>query len=150
MKPDGGPFLSIDDASPSVQTHLEIIQGVVQRMAANSAACKTWCITIVAAILVIVAEKEKPSLAWLAVLPTVLFAALDVYYLALEKCFRNSYNAFIQKLHSHTLTASDLYSLVPTGRITVLQIEAAKSFSVWGFYLPLLVLATITVVLTSG
>ncbi len=143
-------FLDLDDRSPSVQTHLGIIQGVIQRMAANSASCKTWCITIVAAIVVVVADKDKPSLGWLAVLPILVFAILDVYYLALEKGFVAAYNAFIQKLHNRTLAHSDLYSLTPTGYTTERQVEALKSFSVWGFYLPLLVLALLTVVLSSG
>jgi len=49
------------EESPTVQAHLGIAQAVIQRMAANSASCKAWCITLVAAILVIVADKGKPS-----------------------------------------------------------------------------------------
>lgn len=128
------PYLRLDDASPSVQTHLGIIQGVIQRMSSNSTSCKAWCITIVSAILVIIADKGKSNLAALAILPTLLFATLDAYYLALEKGFRNSYNAFIDKLHSGKLLPSDLYSMVPTGNLKKLQIDAFVSFSVWGFY----------------
>lgn len=128
------PYLRLGDTSPSIQTHLGIIQGVIQRMAGNSTSCKAWCITIVSAILVIIADKGKPNLAALATIPTLLFAALDVYYLALEKGFRNSYNAFIDKLHSGKLLPEDLYSMVPTGNLKKLQIDALGSFSVWGFY----------------
>jgi hypothetical protein len=149
MEPSERSPLALDGTSPSVQTHLGIIQNVVQRMAANSASCKTWCITVVAAILVVTAEKEKPGFGWLAIFPTVLFASLDVYYLALEKGFRNSYNVFIQKLHSRTLVVEDLYSLAPTGSTVRLQLEALKSFSVWGFYLPLIVLAAAAVSLSA-
>lgn len=78
--------------SQAVQAHLGIMQDVIQRMASNSASCKTWCITLVSAILVVVADKGKPEYAWLALIPTVLFFALDAYYLALEKMFRLSYN----------------------------------------------------------
>jgi hypothetical protein len=113
-------------------------------MATNSTSCKTWCITIVSAILVIVADKGKPDFAWIALFPAILFAGLDAYYLALEKGFRNSYNEFIKKLHTGQLTTEDLYSVAPIGRSFDLQITALKSFSVWGFYIPLVALVAIT------
>jgi len=140
---DSNNLQKLDETSPSIQTHLGISQGVIQRMADNSTSSKAWCITIVSAILVIVADKGKPDFAWIAVIPTVLFAALDVYYLALEKGFRNSYNTFVKKLHRGTLSFEDLYSLVPEGDQTRLQIQALKSFAVWGFYIPLVVLIAI-------
>jgi hypothetical protein len=134
-KPSGKQFLNLNDTSPSVQTHLSIIQGVIERMAGNSTACKTWCITIVSAILVVVADKNKPNLAFLAVPPVAIFGILDVYYLSLENGFRNSYNAFIDKLHAGKLLASDLYSMRPSGKY---RARALRSFSIWGFYVPLL------------
>lgn len=127
----------ISEASASVQTHLGILQGVIERMAANSTACKTWCITIVSAILVVVADKDKPKYVLIAFIPTFLFMCLDTYYLAMEKGFRNSYNSFVKKLHSSDLEAEDLYAVKPESRQSNLQLEAVKSFSVWGFYLVL-------------
>lgn len=137
-------FLDIDPEAASIQTHLSIIQNVIQRMATNSSSCKAWCITLVSAILVIVADQDKPSYAWIALLPTLLFAALDTYYLALEKGFRNAYDKFIYKLHRHELTETDLYSIRPVGSISKHQIEAFKSFSIWGFYIALAVLIALT------
>lgn len=134
----------LNEASPSVQAHLGILQAVIQRMASNSASCKTWCITIVSAILVIVAEKGNPNLAWIAVFPTVLFAALDIYYLALEKSFRNSYNVFLRKLHRERIEPEDLFSVEPLGDQSSLRIAAAKSYSIWGFYVPLILFAVLT------
>jgi hypothetical protein len=141
---------SLDGTCPSIQTHLEILQGVIGRMAANSASCKTWCVTIVAAILVVVADKEKPQLASVAVLPTVLFAALDVYYLAMEKGFRSSYKCFVEKLHSKTLAPCDLYAICPSNDGSKLQWNAMKSFSVWGFYVPLVLLSGVVVFATAS
>jgi hypothetical protein len=135
--------LDVAADSPSIQTHLTMIQGVIQRMSSNSSACKAWCVTLVSAILVIVADKDKPDYAWIAVIPSLLFGALDVYYLALEKGFRNSYNTFIRKLHKSSLVEEDLYSINPSGNMRTHQIEAMKSFSVWGFYVSLLVLIAI-------
>lgn len=139
----------LTEASPSVQTHLGILQDVIERMASNSTSSKAWCITIVSAILVIIAGKGKADLALLALMPTILFLALDAYYLALEKGFRNSYKSFVTKVHDGTLTPADLYSIAPEGQVLILQLKAFGSFSVWGFYgaLAALILAAKLVVL---
>jgi hypothetical protein len=133
----------LDETSVSVQTHLGILQGVIERMAANSTSAKAWCITIVSAILVVVADKGKPDLVYLAVIPTVLFLSLDLYYLGLEKGFRNAYGAFVTRLHAGTLTPDDLFSVSPVGGQSRLQLESFKSFSVWGFYFVLVVMIVV-------
>ena len=127
-------------SSQAVQAHLGIMQGVIQRMATNSASSKGWCITLVAALLVVVADKGKPQLALIALIPTLLFLALDAYYLALEKAFRQSYNHFIEKLHSSKLSASDLYVVEPEGNLARLAFRAIRSFSIWPLYATLLVM----------
>lgn len=137
-------LIDVNPDAASIQTHLDIIQNVIQRMASNSSASKAWCITLVSAVLVIIADKGKPEYAYIAFLPTLVFAALDAYYLALEKAFRNSYNDFISKLHNQSLTQEDLYSVAPKGSMSQLQWESIKSFSVWGFYASLGVLIFIT------
>ncbi len=116
---------------------------IIQRMAANSSQCKAWCITIVSAILVVIADKSKPDFAWIALLPTILFFLLDIYYLALEKGFRESYNNFVKKLHDGILCAEDLYSVVPEGAMCKHKFESLKSFSIWGFYLGLMALIAV-------
>lgn len=126
--------------SQAVQAHLTISQSVIQRMASNSASCKAWCITLVSAILVIVADKGNPQYALLAIIPTILFLVLDAYYLALERLFRKSYNVFIEKLHKQEISASDLYAVTPTGNILKTFLSALLSFSIWPFYITLLVM----------
>src|SRR2546428_690057 len=126
--------------SEAVEAHLSTMQAVIQRMAGNSSSAKTWCITLVSAVLVVVADKGKPQFAWLAVIPTFLFLVLDAYYLALENGFRKSYNSFIDKLHEHELKASDLYIVEPEGNLLALALTALRSFSVWPFYLTLFVM----------
>lgn len=142
--------LEIDPEAASIQTHLGIMQNVIQRMSSNSSSCKAWCVTLVSAVLVIVADKGKPEYAWIAMLPTIIFAALDIYYLALEKAFRDSYNDFISKIHSKSLSESDLYSVIPKGNMSRHQWESIKSFSVWGFYISLALLIVITKAIAIG
>lgn len=125
---------SLSESSPSVQAHLQIMQTVINRMAANSSSCKAWCITLVSAILVIVADKGKPHFAYIALLPTFLFLALDAYYLAMEKAFRSSYNDFVKKVHEGHAIPDDLFAVQTKGGMSAHQLAALASFSVWGFY----------------
>ena len=92
---------------------------------------------MVSAILVIVADKGKPSYALIAVIPTVLFLVLDAYYLALERGFRESYNSFIEKLHEGKVEPADVYCIMPRGSLLRKFARALLSFSIWPFYLTL-------------
>lgn len=124
----------VHETSPAIQAHLAIAQSVIQRMAANSAACKTWCVSLVSGILVVIAEKAKPDLALIAMIPTVLFLVLDTYYLALERSFRSSYNSFVDKLHGKTIRAQDLYVVSPPKNLFAEYTSSVISFSIWPFY----------------
>jgi len=127
----------VDYNSPSVQSSLTILQDVITRMAGNSASAKTWCIALVSAILVLVADRGSGTLLWIATAPIILFCLLDTYYLALEKTFRDHYNAFVHKLHAGEATVEDLFVVTPPGQtpLTLQNVwRAFWSFSVWPFY----------------
>ena len=127
------PWLTHD--SQAVQKHLEILQGVINRMAENSRSCKVWCVTLVAAILVLVARTGQADHALIALGPTALFYVLDSYYLALERGFRKTYGSFVRKLNEQQATTSDLYTVFPTGSIPGGTVWAMfRSFSVPPFY----------------
>lgn len=132
-----GSLGKLDENSPSVQGHLGIVQSVVNRMAANSASAKAWCVTLVSAILVVVSDKGRPKLLLLAVIPTLFFLFLDAYYLALERGFRTSYRSFVKKLHVGALQADDLYEVIPEGDQLPAIGKAVLSPSVLPFYLAL-------------
>ena len=122
--------------SAAVQKHLELMQGVIQRMAENSRSCKVWCVTLVAAVLVLVARTGEPQHALIALAPAVFFWILDSYYLSLERGFRDSYSAFVRKLHRAEAEAAELYRISP-GRWTVGRFlwALSRSFSTLPFYL---------------
>ena len=90
----------LNHESPAVQKHLELMQGVINRMAENSRSCNVWCVTLVAATLVLVARTGEPQHALIALVPALLFLFLDSYYLALERAFIASQNSFVAKLHA--------------------------------------------------
>ncbi len=123
--------------SEAVLAHIGIVQSIIQRVAQNSASCKSLCITLVSAILVLVADKGKPNYTLIAIIPTSLFLFLDAYYLALEKKFRESYNLFIEKLHKESLKAEDLFVVLHNKTIFKTFWKSLMSFSIWPFYLTL-------------
>ncbi len=128
--------------SSAVQAHLATMQGVINRMAENSRSCKVWCVTLVAAVLVLVARTGEPQHALIALVPTLLFLFLDSYYLALERSFIASQNAFVGKLHRGELEPSDLFRVAPTGMGWRLVGRCLLgSMSIWPFYL--MVMATV-------
>ena len=120
--------------SEAVIAHLKIMQGVISRMARNSAISKTWCVTLVAAIMILVARTGTPAFALIAFLPVVLFMFLDTYYLGLEKAFRRSYDSFVAKLHESELVAYDLYVIKQARLDMADKFSVVKSYSVWPFY----------------
>ena len=119
--------------SASVQSYLGILQGVINRMAANSASCKTWCIALVSAIIVIIADKGNADYVLISVFPIVLFLFLDSYYLGLERGFVAQYNDFVKKIHDGTAKIDDLFIVTPkAGKLATLK--AIGSPAVWPFY----------------
>lgn len=71
--------------------HLEMIQGVINRMASNSFALKGWAVTLVAGIFVL-AGKDTDKLYFLvAYIPIIVFWGLDSYYLLQERLYRALY-----------------------------------------------------------
>lgn len=131
--------------SPAVIKHLEILQGIVSRMAGNSAACKTWSLTIIIGIIALSIEKCCVPI-WIGLIPAIMFFALDVFYLGLEIKFRDVQKAFVQKLSSHTLTPADIY-MFENDSSSLIQLKyiwgGVKSFSTSFFYIPIITLIAV-------
>ena len=76
--------------------YIEMLQGNIERMASNSANCKTWMLTIVSALMALQCSiTELNGWIFLVVLPILLFWYLDVYYLHLERGMRNRQTSFM-------------------------------------------------------
>ena len=72
--------------------HLELIQGIISRMAQVSFIIKGWTLTLVAGLLALAVNANCSSYAFLALLPAMLFWVLDAYYLRQERLFRSLYD----------------------------------------------------------
>ena len=67
--------------------HLELIQGVISRMAQNSFMMKGWAVTLVSAILVVAHEVAGWEYLLVALLPALVFWGFDAFYLRRERLF---------------------------------------------------------------
>lgn len=124
--------------SSAVQAHISMLQGIINRMANNSANCKTWTITIVAAMLVLLVDKNynMPN-AKVCFIPIALFYLLDCYYLGLERLCIKSQDSFITKVTNGDITDELFIVKGLSGVCTQLcsTIKAIVSFSTTPFYL---------------
>lgn len=76
--------------------HLEFIQATIARQAAHSFSVKGWSLTVAAALYAYTATHLEWWLALLALVPPVVFAGLDAFYLRQERLFRQLYSAAIR------------------------------------------------------
>ena len=72
--------------------HLEFIQDTIKRMAGNSFLLRGWSITLVIGIFTLASQTYKPIYFWIALFITIIFWALDAYYLFQERKFRCLYD----------------------------------------------------------
>ena len=86
--------MGIDLNSPSVQSYLGIHLGVINRMAANSGACKGWCTDLVSAIMAVIVDKKWPDSVPVAPLPVCVF--LVTCNLTLQSRFRRVFVHFVK------------------------------------------------------
>jgi len=78
-----------EDIKDFMIKELEIIQGIINRMAYNSFMIKGWTITLVVATLLLKGGKYNTFIAFI---PIVVFWFLDAYFLRLERLYRRLYN----------------------------------------------------------
>ena len=72
--------------------HLEMIQGVVNRLASNSFMLKGWTVVLVSALFALTAGEGRVYFVYLAFLPAIAFWVLDGYFLWQERLFRALYD----------------------------------------------------------
>ncbi|MEY3759060.1 MAG: hypothetical protein RIR39_551 [Pseudomonadota bacterium] len=77
--------------------HLEMIQGVINRMAGNSFLLKGWSVTLTSALFALAAKDSNTFFVYLAYFPCVTFWSLDGYFLHQERLYRKLYQAVSRK-----------------------------------------------------
>ena len=72
--------------------HLEMIQGVVNRLAQSSFLLKGWSVLLISALFALAASDSQPLFIYLAYFPGFAFWVLDAYFLWQERLFRALYD----------------------------------------------------------
>lgn len=122
--------------------HLEMMQSIVTRMAGYGASFKSYCITVVTAILGLAFTLHRPAVAALALLPLITFALVDAQYLRIERRFRGLFDA----------VRTESWNAMPTFEINLDQApeipywSALRSWSITSFYGPLALAVVIAVI----
>lgn len=138
-----------------IRQHLSMMQSVIARMAYNRRVCKTWAVTLVAAILVVVTKFEivtatsgsAPLETWIAVIPATVFLTLDFYYLLKERALIVAYNGFVSRLHAGKLKADDLFVIAPSSSKAKRLICTRHWITICLFYLTLIGLIAVIYIL---
>lgn len=127
--------------------YLGLIQGNITRMAGNSAIMKGFAATFMAAILgMSVAESVKWYFVLVAVIPLLAFIRMDIFYLQLEKRYRNLYDLIAEKKIEDHHFALDLKAPVFEQHQAEINknsgfFKTISSISVWQFYIWFVALA---------
>ncbi|RLD83949.1 MAG: hypothetical protein DRJ10_02445 [Bacteroidetes bacterium] len=91
---------------------IDLIQGVINRMANNSFLLKGWLISLIAVILALskdsILTADIRYISTILILPVIVFWYLDAFFLHKEKCYRKLYEWVIQ---NRSKTDDFLYSL---------------------------------------
>ena len=128
--------------------YLEMIQGIINRMAGNSFALKGWAVTLISGIFVLAGKDTDIMYFLVAYIPVVVFWFLDAYYLLQERLYRALYEK-VRRINNE----KDIdFSLKATSN----EFESDKncfcsclfSKTILGFYAPLAVVCTGIIVIT--
>ncbi len=117
--------------------HLKMVQGVVTRMAGNSAHMKTWAVSLVTATIVFSGLSDDPH--WLigfgGCVPVIAFWTMDARYLHIERCYVKLHEEIVA---ATTITTFDL-NYRPYASVVDSVWRIAWSWSVCMFYGSLLI-----------
>ena len=114
--------------------YLEMLQGVVVRMASQCATTKNFCVTLTTASCALALTLQKPLVALLGVMPITICSLLDAQFLKLERQFRGLFDR-VRVEDWNTLPNFEINSKASY----VSYWSALSSWSIVAFYLPLLV-----------
>jgi hypothetical protein len=89
------------------QTHINTLQNIIARLSNYSMNCKTWAVTLVAALCVVIFDPQKICYSYVIFVPIVIFWLFDCYYLGLEKTFRKIYDDFVNSIANENTNICD-------------------------------------------
>jgi len=84
----------------TLHKEIDLIQGVINRMASNSFLLKGWTVTIIVGVLALtkdtIVTNDVTYFALILLIPLCVFWYLDAFFLHKEKCYRELYKWVIE------------------------------------------------------
>ena len=115
-----------------------MIQAIITRMAQNSFMIKGWALTLVVAMFAFV-PKTVYLFVPIVIMPILIFAFFDAYYLQLERYYRNLYDIVRNKQEAEI--DFDLKTTKECKKIKDSYWHCFFSYSILLFYTPILLVA---------
>lgn len=128
--------------------HLEIIQGVINRMASNSFMLKGWAVTLVAGVLALAGNNTEKLYFIIAYIPIIVFWGLDSYYLLQERLYRGLYEK-VRLMKNSEIDFSMKATKAEFGSKVNSFVSCLISRTIFWFYFPLAIACTLVVVFTQ-
>ncbi|MET3973178.1 hypothetical protein [Bradyrhizobium sp. S3.9.1] len=119
--------------NPAVTTHINVVQGIINRLANNSSTCKTWCVALVGAFLSLAGATHNPTIAGSVLVPIVVFGFVDAMYLAQEKAYRDLYERIVAAVQSDSYKLRSVFEARADRTLRHVW-WALASWSVWPIY----------------
>lgn len=126
--PRDSPLWPADNSA--VTAHINLLQGIINRLANNSASCKTWCLTLVGALVSLAGATRVPGIITFALVPIVIFGFMDTMYLAQEKAYRDLYTSTINTIRNGSYTLGNVYE----ARAPLQFQHVRKAFVSWAIF----------------
>lgn len=128
-------------------THMEMIQGIINRMGVNSFSLKGWAVTLVAGIFALASKDTDKMYFLIAYVPIVVFWFLDAYYLLQERLYRVLYNK-VRAMKEEDIDFNMNTDLPELKSDQTVYSKCLLSITEMGFYVPLALLVSIIIILT--
>lgn len=128
-------------------THMEMIQGIINRMGGNSFSLKGWAVTLVAGIFALASKDSDKMYFLIAYVPIVVFWFLDAFYLLQERLYRALYNKV--RVMKEEYVNFDMNTDLPELKSKKTKyIDCLFSKTEFGFYLPLALVTAGIIIIT--
>jgi hypothetical protein len=121
--------------------HLEMIQGVINRMANNSFMLKGWAVTLIVGIFALAGKNITRGYFLVAYIPVLVFWLLDSYYLLQERLYRSLYEK-VRKTDEKNIDFSLKATSAEFNDINNCFCSCFFSKTEIGFYIPLVIVCT--------
>ena len=95
----------------AIISHIDMLQGIISRMAKCSMACKKWCLAVVSISLGVFSKDFDWWMFAFELIVCLSFMFLDAAYLAMERNFVRMQKLFIDKINNEQTNSKEIFCI---------------------------------------